>query len=138
RLRGWRFLAAAVDAMRDRLRQEGVESVLAANSWSIPGELGFYCTGHPTVYSLGLALGDRWSQYDFWRPNPVRDPEAFGGQTFIFVGGLCPVLHEAFEYVEPPLHLHYQENGHLIACWDVIVCRGFRGFAEQPASAKKF
>lgn len=137
RLRGWHFLAGQVDSVRARLRAEGIDPVMAANSWSIPGEVGFYCAEQPTVYSFGLALGDRWSQYDFWRPNPVHEPEAFIGRTFIFVGGLYPALHEAFDYVEPPLHVHYCENEHLIACWDVIVCRGFRGF-PPPATAKKF
>jgi hypothetical protein len=133
RLRGWRYLATEVDQVRAQLRAEGVEPLLAASSWAVPGELGFYCAGQPTVYSLGLALGDRWSQYDFWRPNPVLDPETFQGRTVVFVGGLIPVLREAFEQVEPPRHVHYQEGEQLIACWDIIVCRGYRGFPRPPA-----
>lgn len=137
RLRGWRYLAAEIDRIRERLRTEGVEPLLAANSWSLPGEVGFYCQGHPTVYSLGLALGDRWSQYDFWRPNPVLDPDSFRGQTVVFVGGICPAVQAAFDYVEPPVPVHYEENGQLIAVWDVIVCRGYRGF-PPPEGSKRF
>src|SRR5205807_8539108 len=54
RLRGWRFLAQEVDRLRDELHAAGAEPVLAASSWTLPGELGFYCVGHPTVYSLEI------------------------------------------------------------------------------------
>src|SRR5207302_889906 len=43
RLRGWRFLAAQVDQIRDELRREDIKPVLAGASWSLPGELAFYC-----------------------------------------------------------------------------------------------
>src|SRR4051794_14432189 len=43
RLRGWRALAAKVDEVRDQLRAEGQEPVLAGSGWSMPGELGVYC-----------------------------------------------------------------------------------------------
>ncbi len=138
RLRGWAYLGDEVDRVRTRLRNEGVEPLLAANSWSLPGELGFYCEGHPTVYSLGLALGDRWSQYDFWRPNPVLDPEVFRGRDVVFVGNMCPALQAAFDYVEPPIPVHYRERGQLIAGWAVIVCRGYRGFPTASAAIGKF
>lgn len=137
RLRGWKYLAAEVDGVCAQLRRTGVDPLVAANSWAVPGELGFYCRGNPQVYSLGLALGDRWSQYDFWRPNPVLDGAEFLGATVVFVGGTCPALHAAFDQVDEPLHVHYRENGRLIACWDIIVCRGFRGFT-LPAAANKF
>jgi hypothetical protein len=138
RLRGWQFLANQVDLIRARLRQEGIEPILAGHSWSLPGELGFYCDGHPPVYSIGLALGDRWSQYDFWRPNPIHDPATFQGQTFICVGWFDAVLREAFEHVEPPLDVYYRENGALISCWNVTICRGFHGFPRLPKAGNKF
>ena len=49
------------------------EPVLAGMRWHIPGELAFYGRGRPEAYSLGLALEDRHSQYDLWRPNPTAD-----------------------------------------------------------------
>lgn len=136
RLRGWRHLAAEVDDIRKGLRQEGIEAVLAASSWALPGELGFYCEGRPTVYSLGLALGDRWSQYDFWRPNPLRDAEAFRGRTIILVGPAGPALTEAFEQVEPPRTVTYEEAGQPIARWQIVVCRGFQGFRQVPSAGE--
>src|SRR5207247_9840466 len=94
RLRGWRTLATEVDAIRSRLEAEGVEPIIAGAGWTLPGELGFYCAGHPTVYSVGLALGDRRSPYDFWRPNLVWDSNRFLGRTVILVEGSNPILFQ--------------------------------------------
>jgi hypothetical protein len=128
RLRGWRTLAARVDAIRARLKDEGIDPVLAGSAWSLPGELGFYCRGHPTVFSLGLALGDRHSQYDFWRPNPVQDSERFSGRTIILVGDPHPLLPLFFRSLDPAEVVNHREKGQPVARWKVTVCRGFRGF----------
>jgi hypothetical protein len=133
RLRGWRFLAAEVDRIRAELRAEGIDPVLAGSAWTLPGELAFYCQGHPPVYSLGLALGDRHSQYDCWRPNPVWDPAAFAGRTVLFVGEVGPALREAFEQLDEGRVVVYRERGQPIAAWRITVCRGFRGFRNLPA-----
>jgi 4-amino-4-deoxy-L-arabinose transferase-like glycosyltransferase len=138
RLRGWRTLAAAVDRLREQLRREGVEPVLAASIWNEPGELAFYCQGHPVVYSLGLALGDRHSQHDLWRPNPVADAEQFAGRTFIFVGGVGTALREAFGEVEDSLWVAYEEGGQPVAQWHVTVCRDYRGFRQLPACQRLY
>jgi 4-amino-4-deoxy-L-arabinose transferase-like glycosyltransferase len=138
RLRGWRTLAAEVDRFRGLLRQEGIEAVLAGSMWNEPGELGFYCAGHPVVYSLGPGLGDRHSQYDLWRPNPVADPKEFAGKTFIFVGGVGPALRKAFATVEPSQEVLYKEAGQPIAQWTVTICRGFRGFPNEPGAMRPF
>ena len=138
RLRGWRSLAAEVDRVRAEVRDEGVEPVLAAAAWTLPGELGFYCAGHPTVFSLGLALGDRHSQYDLWRPNPVADAGDFRGRTVIFVGDVSPALRSAFRLVGPTRLVTYREQGQPIAQWRITVCRGFRGFARAPADGQRF
>jgi len=93
RLRGWRVLAAEVDRVRAEFRARGEgEPVLACTSWSLPGEVGFYCDGHPNVYSVGLLVGDRHSQYDLWHPNPIKDTEHFRGQTFLIIGGSADEL----------------------------------------------
>ncbi|MFL5342592.1 MAG: hypothetical protein ACJ8F7_20865 [Gemmataceae bacterium] len=117
----------------------------AASRWTLASELAFYCDGHPLVYSLGSALWDRQSQFDLWRPNPLRDADQFAGRTFIFVdvGRLPPEVERAFEWVEPRRTIRYEEAGRLVAFWDVTVCRGFRGFADKdfPQSrqgAKKY
>jgi 4-amino-4-deoxy-L-arabinose transferase-like glycosyltransferase len=136
RLRGWRVLAAEVDRVRAELQAEGTEPLLAAASWNVPGQLGFYCQGQPAVFCFGLALGDRHSQYDLWRPNPVSDPNCFVGRTFIIVGNLTPALREAFTIVDEPRTVTYCERGQPLATWSVTVCRGFRGFGELPSRPK--
>ncbi len=128
RLRGWRILAAEVERLGWELRAEGVEPVLAASGWALPGEIAFYLPDHPEVYSFGLATGGRHSQYDLWRPNPVWDAECFMGRTFIYVGGLTPAVHDAFERVERPRLVTCVVEGIEVAAWPVTVCRGFRGF----------
>lgn len=128
RLRGWQTLAREVDLMRGELRTRGIEPVLAGSVWTLPGEIGFYCEGHPTVYSLGLALGDRHSQYDLWRPNPVADADRFVGKTFIVVGVSDQVLRSAFEHVEPAREVTHSDQGELVNRWRVTIARGFRGW----------
>jgi hypothetical protein len=138
RLRGWReTLAAEVDRCRARLHAEGVEPILAASNWSLPGELGFYCAGHPTVYSLGLRMGDRHSQYELWHPNPLDEPEAFRGRTFVLVGNFSSELRQAFTTLEEMRFVTHQEQGQPIAIWGVTVCRGFRGFPSTRPSEQQ-
>lgn len=135
RLRGWRTLAGEVDRVRAELRAgRGIEPRLASCGWTLPGELAFYCDGHPVVYSLGRAMGDRYSQYDFWHPNPLAEPEAFHGQTFIVVGYDNPLLREAFEEVEGPRLVCHYERGQRISFWALTVCHGFRGFKQLPGA----
>jgi hypothetical protein len=132
RLRGWRALAEAVDRARERLRAERIEPVLAASNWSLPGEMGVYCAGHPQAYSLGLAMKvDRHSQYDLWH-NPVNDLEAFRGSTFLIVGGVPEWARAAFEQIEQPQEVWYREDGQPISLWTITVCRGYRGFPDMP------
>jgi hypothetical protein len=131
RLRGWRTLAAEVDALRHELRGLGIEPEIAGASWIYPGELGFYCAEQPAVYNIGPALGDRQSQYDLWRPNPVADPEHFRGKTFIIVGARAEMLAEAFERVEPARTVVHEEQGHLVNRWIVTVGHGYHGFPPR-------
>ncbi len=139
RLRGWRQLAMEVDAARAELRGRGIEPVLAGSGWSLPGLLGFYCEGHPVVYSLGPALGDRRSQYDFWRPNPIEDQSDFHGRTFILVSTTPPDLQGAFQRVEVR-YVDYSEDGRPVAGWVILICHNFRGFgpAVDPAKNNNF
>jgi 4-amino-4-deoxy-L-arabinose transferase-like glycosyltransferase len=132
RLRGWRFLAAEVDRETARLRAAGEEPVLAAAYWTLPGELAFYCDGHPTVYCLGPVRGERLSQYDLWRPNPVWDPEAFRGRTFLIVGELTDDLRTGFASLGPGREVWYCEGDQPIAVWTLTVGHGFRGFPGGP------
>jgi hypothetical protein len=138
RLRGWRTLAAEVDRLCAELRAAGGEPVVAGSSWALPGELGFYCAGHPTVYSVGPALGDRSSQYDLWRPNPVADAGTFAGRTFIVVGPFGDALDGAFERIEPPRLVTHREGGQPVASWPVTVCRGFRGIRPVRGERRQY
>jgi hypothetical protein len=136
RMHGWRTLAAVVDGMREQVRaEEGREPVLAAMTWTIPGELAFYCRDHPTVYTFGPALADRHSQYDLWRPNPVADAQVFRGRTFVYVGDIAPELQQAFDRVDPPVEVVASDGGTPVADWRVRVLRGFRGFPDGKRGA---
>jgi hypothetical protein len=129
RLKGWRTLASQVDQLRDDLRATGVEPIIAASSWAFPGEMRFYGRGNPPVYSIGRALGDRHSQYDLWRPNPIADAEGFLGRTFIVVGYAGPALASLFDEVGPAIDVTHRDRGIAVARWTVCVCRGYRGVA---------
>jgi 4-amino-4-deoxy-L-arabinose transferase-like glycosyltransferase len=137
RLRGWRALASAIDEHRAALRAEGVEPVLAATNWALPGLIGVYCDGRPQAYSLGMALNDRASQYDLW-PGPVSDPDDFRGRTFLVVGVPDPELWPAFERWEGPYDVHYAEQGQPIAAWSIYVCRGYKGFPARAGLRGRF
>ncbi len=127
RLLGWNDLAREVDLVREQVRAEtGAEALIATMTWTVPGELGFYCRGNPTVYSFGLALADRFSQYDIWRPNPVLDAQAFRGRTFVYVGEALP--EGAFDRMEPVRQVTPTRDGVPVASWKIWICRGFRGF----------
>jgi hypothetical protein len=132
RLRGWQTLGAEIDRMRAELRAKGIEPLLAGTSWSMPGEVGFCCEGHPDVYSFGLMLDDRHSQYDLWHPNPIADPQPFLGKTFLVIGGGADKLAAGFESVEPIQLVTHWEHGQPIVTWGVTICRGYRGFPKQP------
>jgi hypothetical protein len=126
RLRGWRFLADRVDQVRAELTARGIEPVLATERWTHAGELAFYCDQRPTVHCLGAYCGDRVSQYDLWRPNPVADAEVFRGRTFILVGTEVQLMASAFASLEPVRVITYRENGHPIAEWTIAVAHGYR------------
>jgi hypothetical protein len=132
RLVGWKTLAKEVDRARARLvSTTGEEPILGGTYWTIPGHLGFYCEGHPQAYALGIPnKSDRHSQYDFWRPNPVKDAQAFLGRTFVIVGDIGPGVRNGFERIEPAIQVAHSEDGIPIAAWTIWICHGFRGFAD--------
>jgi hypothetical protein len=122
RLAGWRTLAEAVDEVRAELD----DPVIVTMAWTVPGELAFYCDGHPEVYTFAPAVGDRFSQLDLWRPNPVADAQAFAGRTFVYVGTKPP--DGVFERIEPVRRVTHSDGGVPLASWTVWVGRGYRGF----------
>ncbi|MCS7047305.1 MAG: glycosyltransferase family 39 protein [Gemmataceae bacterium] len=136
RLRGRQFLARHIDSLRQRLRSRGIDPLLAAVTWIEPGALAFYCDGHPRVYCFGSALGERHSQYDLWRPNPLADPEVFRGQTFLIVGGRTKQLQEAFDCLEELEEVVFRDHGEPLNRWDISIGHGFRGFGPMPAKGR--
>ncbi len=130
RLRGWRTLAAEVNRLRANYQRAGIDPVVTTLRWDMSGELGFYGTGQPTVYSVGVAFGERYSQYDLWRPNPLADGGAYYGRTFIFIALEPPSLGDAFDAVEPARIVTHSEDGVPIARWAIVVAHGFRGSLE--------
>ena len=139
RLAGWQTLAKEVDRLRNQVRAEtGDEPLVAGMSWTLPGELAFYCDGRPTVYSFSLAAGERHSQYDVWRPNPTADAQAFRGRAFVYVGELNPDILGAFERVGPPVEVTASDGGIPVNRWVVRACYGFRGFPADTAKGRGF
>jgi hypothetical protein len=140
RLRGWRFLASEVDTVRTELAARGIEPVLATERWTQAGELSFYCKGHPRIQCLGALLGDRTSQYDLWRPNPLADAELFAGRTFLLVGLEVEAFAPAFADVEPVRLVEYRENGVLISAWKISAAHGYsplsRRCSDQPVQRR--
>lgn len=133
RLAGWKHLASEVDRIRARVRaEENREPLLAGMIWTTPGELGFYCENHPIVFTFGLALADRHSQYDLWRPNPISDAQAFRGRTFVYVGDEIPDLGEWFDRAEQPVEVIASDGGIPVGHWKVWILRGFRGVPAGP------
>ena len=92
----------------------------------------FLAKTDPETYSLGLAMGDRHSQYDIWRPNPVDDAQEFRGRTFVVVGGWPPADAGVFKRMEEPLVVIYREEGVPVAIWWIWVGYGYNGFKKPP------
>jgi hypothetical protein len=130
RLRGWRELAAGVDHVRQELQAHQEEAILVGTGWSMPGLIGFYCADHPVVYSVGLAFGDRRSQYDFWRPNPIWDVEQFKGRTLVVVSSSPLNLDPVFGSVETHRLVTHTETGQPLAEWMIYVGRDYKGFGS--------
>lgn len=127
RMRGWQTLASAVETARADVRKTGVEPILAGMNWTLPGEISFYLPDHPNIYALGPAQGERQSQYDLWRPNPLADPDHFRGKTFVMINADPPILAQMFDTVERRDIVEYREGDYLMCYWSVAICHGFRG-----------
>jgi hypothetical protein len=134
RLRGWRELSQELSNICQEVRREGEEPVTAGDGWNLPGIMAFYLPDHPVTYSLGLVTGGRHSQYDFWRPNLVSDPDRFSGATIVYVGAMTPAVAAGFEHVRLARNVTCKVGGYSVASWQVYVCRGFRGFHVPQTS----
>jgi 4-amino-4-deoxy-L-arabinose transferase-like glycosyltransferase len=138
RLRGWGQLGAAVGRVSAAERAAGHAPFIITDDYQVASEIAFYCPGEPTVYCLQAALGARQSQYDIWRPNPLRDPDSFGGRPCIYVGTLKPELtgrvesgHAALVGVRLAETVEHRVREQAVAIWPVYVCDEFRGLPPE-------
>lgn len=137
RLRGWKWLAGEVQKYRQEIEQkEGKPAILATDRWNIAGQIGFYSPDKPHVLSVGRATGDRYSQYDLWKPNPIDTAQDYLGKTFIMIGEPKDEYPLAFEKLDPPIRLEYRENGELIAWWYISIGKGYQGFPTKVKSGR--
>lgn len=143
RLRGWSTLGAAVGDVLQAQRAAGRDPFIATDDYQAASQIAFYCPGHPITYCFQSVLGDRRSQYDLWRPNPVRDPEAFAGRPVLYVGARKPLLFGNERdangaFVNPQLvrTAEYSIAGNKIQTWTIYVAEAFRSidvvFDEIP------
>ncbi len=131
RLRGFRTLGNEIDKIRHEITgRELTDPILAGLQWNMPGEISFYCDGHPKTYSLGPYAGERYNQYDLWRPNPVADTSMFQGKTFVVINGNEGVLNKLFDHARMAKRVEYTEDDIPVAAWTIWVCDGFRGMDE--------
>jgi 4-amino-4-deoxy-L-arabinose transferase-like glycosyltransferase len=132
RMRGWAQLGRELDEVRHQVEEEDGEApMMAGMYWNVPGEIGFYCEGHPKVYSLGPFICERRNQYDLWRPNPVADAHLFAGRTFVIVNGHEPTLRGYFGAVAKVKDVVYREDGIPVASWSIWICRDYFGIDQQ-------
>ena len=76
-------------------------------------------------------MGERHSQYDLWRPNPVAESGLFEGKTFIVVNAPTILVSAAFDRIDPAVQVTYSEAGQPIASWTLTICRDYRGFPQE-------
>ncbi len=146
RLRGWSELGRAVGAVWAEARAGGRDPFIVTDDYQTASQIAFYTPGRPTVYCLQAALGDRQSQYDIWRPNPLRDSERFVGRPCVYVGSRKTQLFEpdSSGHVALPDARLARTVEHAVAgwglravvqVWSIYVCDGFAGLAWDPARA---
>ncbi len=138
RLRGWSQLGAAVGRAVAGQRAVGRDPFIMADDYQVASEIAFYCPGQPVVYCLQAALGDRQSQYDLWRPNPIRDPDVFRGRPCVYVGALRPELIGQVQsgqaaLVEARLEetVEYRVGGVLVRIWPVYTVKEYQGLPPE-------
>lgn len=141
RLRGWSALGAAVGRHLTAEQAAGNKPFIVTDDYQVASQVAFYCPGQPRTYCLQAVLGDRPSQYDIWRPNPVADPAVFGGPC-IYVGSERPELFRALDDDTPPVlrgvrsaeTVRHEVRGHVMQVWRIFVCEEFTGLPPALAA----
>jgi len=146
RLRGWSELGRAVGDVWAAEQAAGRDPFIVTDDYQTASQIAFYTPGQPTVYCLQAALGDRQSQYDLWRPNPLRDPDVFVGRPCIYVGARKPQLFGEEASGRAPLPearlvrtVEHAVKGWgtsaVVQLWSIHVCEAFGGLPLELDSA---
>ncbi len=132
RLVGWRELGKKIDQINEQLFEKtGEKPVIIALNWTIASELSFYCRNNSEIYSCGRICGDRYSQFDLWKPNPIHDAQDFYGRTFIIVGHQLPDLQESFQTISKPRIVLAFAGENAVGGWTIWIGECFKGFPEK-------
>jgi undecaprenyl-diphosphatase len=126
RLKGWRTLAAAVDALAARMPRA---PFLLSDRYQISSELAFYATMQPQTYNINL--GRRLNQYDLWDGLP-----SLVGRDAIYVqpdnDHLPQALRMAFLTCAEPQAVLIEEMGRELKRFYLFPCLEFSGVVPRP------
>lgn len=138
RLRGWAQLGREVGEVLRAEHASGRAPFIMADEYQTASQIAFYCPGQPTVYCVQSVLGNRQSQYDVWRPNPIVDGADFTGRPCVYVGarkaelfGAAGWSHVALPGARLARTVEHRVRGHLMQVWPVYVCDAFAGLPPE-------
>jgi undecaprenyl-diphosphatase len=126
RLKGWRALATAVEALAVQMPQP---PFLLSDRYQISSELAFYVSGQPHTYNVNL--GRRLNQYDLWDGLPT-----LAGHDAIYVqpesAELPSALRATFHTCDEGKPVIIEELGRELKRFYLFQCRRFSGVAPRP------
>jgi 4-amino-4-deoxy-L-arabinose transferase-like glycosyltransferase len=126
RLKGWRALARAVEALAD---QRPTAPFLLSDRYQISSELAFYIRGQPHTYNVNL--GRRLNQYDLWDGLPTLT-----GHDAIYIqpesAELPQALRATFHRCDEGQPVIIEELGRELKRFYLFPCQGFSGIPPRP------
>jgi hypothetical protein len=126
RLKGWRALARAVEALAD---QRPTAPFLLSDRYQISSELAFYIRGQPHTYNVNL--GRRLNQYDLWDGLPTLT-----GHDAIYIqpesAELPQALRATFHRCDEGQPVIIEELGRELKRFYLFPCQGFSGMPPRP------
>jgi 4-amino-4-deoxy-L-arabinose transferase-like glycosyltransferase len=126
RLKGWRALARAVEALAAQMPRP---PFLLSDRYQISSELAFYVRGQPRTYNVNL--GRRLNQYDLW-----DGLSTLAGHDAIYVqpesAELPQPLRATFHTCDQGKPVIIEELGRELKRFYVFRCLGFSGVPPRP------
>jgi 4-amino-4-deoxy-L-arabinose transferase-like glycosyltransferase len=126
RLKGWRVLASAVDAVAAQMPRP---PFVLSDRYQISSELAFYVKGQPYTYNVNL--GRRMNQYDLWDGLPT-----LAGHDAIYIqpesAELPQALRAAFHACDAGEPVIIEELGRELKRFYLFQCQGFSGVPPRP------